>query len=157
MRKSIRAVGIVIKKDKVLLMWRKNEGKEYYTFPGGGVEEKESVEDAVVRELKEETSTENKIIKLLYHHHLINDGDQYFYLCQYLSGKTEIGKNSEEAREMKSGQNLFKPLWASIKELDKLLLYPLEVRDWLIEDYKDDFKRTPRKASLEIKDLRQEI
>ena len=58
---------------------------------------------------------------------------------------------------MKSGQNLFKPLWASIKELDKLLLYPLEVRDWLIEDYKDDFKRTPRKASLEIKDLRQAI
>ncbi len=35
--KRIRAVGILIKKNKVLLIHRKNE-KEYWVFPGGGVE-----------------------------------------------------------------------------------------------------------------------
>ena len=61
----IRAVAIVIKDDSVLLMHRINKDRgEYWTFIGGGVEEGESVEDAVIRELYEEASLKASINKL---------------------------------------------------------------------------------------------
>ncbi|HNP89499.1 MAG TPA: hypothetical protein PKI75_02600 [Candidatus Woesebacteria bacterium] len=55
----------------------------------------------------------------------------------------------------KDNSNFYQPLWFKIDDLKKLLLYPLEIRDWLLEDFKNNFKNVPREASLEIKDLRQ--
>jgi 8-oxo-dGTP diphosphatase len=51
-----RVSGIIIKEGKILLIRRVKEGREYFVFPGGGVEDNESVEEALVRELKEEAS-----------------------------------------------------------------------------------------------------
>ena len=54
-----RAGGLLIKNGKILLIHRiKNingERKEYYVVPGGGIEEKENIKEATIRELKEET------------------------------------------------------------------------------------------------------
>lgn len=36
--KRIRAVAMIVNNEKILLMHRINNGKEYYVFPGGGVE-----------------------------------------------------------------------------------------------------------------------
>lgn len=87
MRRPVRAVAILIKNNEILLMWRNKEGKEYWTFPGGGVEGDEKTEEAVIRELREETTVEGKVEKLLYHqiydHESENNwgSEQYFYLC----------------------------------------------------------------------------
>lgn len=51
--KRIRAVAIIVNDGKVLLMHRINNGKEYHVFPGGGVENSETVEQAVLREVQE--------------------------------------------------------------------------------------------------------
>ena len=157
MRKSIRAVAIIIKNNDVLLMWRKNQGKEYYVFPGGGVEENETVEEAVIREVSEETTLKVKIEKQLYHHHYINDSDQYFYLCSYLSGEPTLGDANEKEDMLKNTDNFYQPVWMKIDNLKKLLLYPLEIRDWLLEDVKNDFKDVPREVSMEVKELRQSL
>lgn len=91
MKKPIRAVGIVIKGEQILLlMWRKSGTKEYWTFPGGGVEGNETIEECVMRELHEETSIKIRIKKLLYRQtYLQDDGtfmsEQFFYLCGYVS------------------------------------------------------------------------
>ena len=66
--KKVRAVSIVVNNDTILLIHRKSDGKDYYTFPGGGVETGETLEQAVVRELYEETSLRAEIDKLLYIH-----------------------------------------------------------------------------------------
>ena len=54
-----RAGGLLIENGKILLIHRiKNmngERKEYYVVPGGGIEEKENIKEATIRELKEET------------------------------------------------------------------------------------------------------
>ncbi len=157
MRKHIRAVAIIIKDNDVLLMWRKNQGKEYYVFPGGGTEENETVEEAVLREVREETTLKVRIEKQLYHHHYINDSDQYFYLCSYLSGEPTLGEANEKEDMLKDNGNFYQPVWMKIEDLKILLLYPLEIRDWLLEDVKNDFKNTPREASIELKELRQSL
>jgi 8-oxo-dGTP diphosphatase len=158
MKRSIRAAGIVIKDNKILLMYRKKDNEEYWVFPGGGVENNETVEQAVLRELKEETTIDIKIEKLLYHHILKNndlshDSDQYFYLCSYISGEPKLG-DANEIREQDEN-NKFIPQWVPIDQIPNLILYPLEIRDWLTEDYKNNFTNTPKVETIKISDLRQ--
>ncbi len=58
--------GVLVEDDKVLLIKRKNEPfKGRYALPGGFVEYGEVVEDAVVREFKEETGLDCVIRRLL--------------------------------------------------------------------------------------------
>ncbi len=154
MRKPSRVAGIIIKNNSILLVYRKKEGKEYYVFPGGGVEDNENNKQSLIRELSEETSVEISIDKLLYKHNY-ESSKQYYYLCSYVSGNPKLRKDSVEKARNEKGMDLYKPLWINIKKLPKLLVYPLEIRDWLIEDIKNDFQHTPRKASLNVSELRQ--
>jgi ADP-ribose pyrophosphatase YjhB (NUDIX family) len=158
MRKPIRVAGIVLKGEGILLMHRINKGKEYFVFPGGGVEDEETTEETVLRELHEETSTKVRVKKLLYHHHIIGevaDSDQYFYLCDYVSGDIKLG-NSNESRDMEKGENFYEPIWLPIGELGKTLVYPLEIRDWLIDDLEKGFKDETRGETIKQSDLRQD-
>lgn len=159
MRQPIRAVAIVIRDKSVLLIHRINQGNEYYVFPGGGVEEDETVEEAVVRELHEETSVEVKNLRLLYHHHIIGevtDSDQYFYLCDYVSGVPELSE-SNELEENRKGTDFYEPLWYPISKLPQTLLYPLEIRDWLLEDLEKGFSRSSKEATIKMSELRQTL
>lgn len=157
MAKRIRAVAITIKDGQVLLMHRRKNGREYYVFPGGGVEVGETVEQAVVRELIEEASMDIVPEKLLYRH-IYDDGtEQFFYLCRYVAGEPKLGEGNE-SRDMATNQdNYYNPIWHSLEALPQLLLYPLEIRDWLMEDLKNDFESTPKEASLKVADLRQSL
>jgi len=155
--RRIRAVAIIVNNEKVLLMHRINNGKEYHVFPGGGVENGETVEQAVLREVQEETSLKVKIEKLLYHHIYDDDTKQFFYFCRYVSGEPELG-DGNEARDMKeSNANFYNPIWYEIKGLPQLLLYPLEIRDWFIEDTKKNFENVPREAIIKVSELRQSL
>jgi len=63
---SLTVDGIIESEKKILLIERKNPPFEgTYAIPGGFVEYGEKVEDAVVREIKEETGLETKIIDLV--------------------------------------------------------------------------------------------
>ena len=57
MSKRVRVAGIIKLKDGYAFMHRKNvikrkDYQEYYTFPGGGGEDGETREEAIVREIK---------------------------------------------------------------------------------------------------------
>lgn len=63
---SVTVDGVIIKNGKVLLIKRKNEPfKGRWALPGGFVEYGETVEEAVLREVKEETGMDAKIKKLV--------------------------------------------------------------------------------------------
>jgi len=63
---SITVDGVIIKNGKILLVKRRNEPfKGKWALPGGFVEYGETVEKAVLREVKEETGMDAKIKKLV--------------------------------------------------------------------------------------------
>ena len=64
-----RSVAIVIRNGKILmerLCYKDaNNGKEFFSVPGGGIEEGETPEQAAIRELKEECGLDGTIVKPL--------------------------------------------------------------------------------------------
>ena len=73
MKFEFSAGGIVYNKGKVLLIKTKNlKGKAVWVFPKGIIEKGEKAEDTALREVREETGYEVKIIKLL-------DKVEYFF------------------------------------------------------------------------------
>ena len=62
---KVTADGAVLKEDKILLIKRKNDPfKGKWALPGGFVEYGEKVEDAVIREVYEETGLKTSINKI---------------------------------------------------------------------------------------------
>lgn len=146
--KRIRAVGVVIYNQHALLIQRRVEGKEYYVFPGGGVEDGEKIEDTVLRELYEETTIKASIQKLIYRFmYLDQDSEHFFYLCNYISGTPKLGEGNEK-EDMEAGIAYYKPLWFPVENLAEATIYPIEAKNWLIEDMKNKFIDEVKSSSI---------
>ena len=59
MRKKIKVVAAIIKKEKQIFATQRGYGdyKDWWEFPGGKIEQGETPEEALVREIKEELDT----------------------------------------------------------------------------------------------------
>ncbi len=64
MRDTSRAV--IIRDNKIVLMYRERDNMKYYAFPGGGIEIGETKEECIIREMKEELGINIKPIKQFY-------------------------------------------------------------------------------------------
>lgn len=151
----IRSAAIVIKDNSLLVMERHKAGWEYFAFPGGGVEAGERTDEAVVREVLEECSIEVQVEKLLYKQEYDDGSKQYFYLAKYISGEPQLDIISEEFLE-NSPDNYYNPRWLSLAELKDTRLYPLEIRDLLLDDYNNKFIDNPREQFIKMSELRRD-
>jgi 8-oxo-dGTP diphosphatase len=148
MERTKFASAVVIKDDQILLMHRLNNGKEYYTLPGGGREEGETAEENALRELKEETSIDASINRLLYKVNWDTGKENYYFLCDYISGKPYLPESSEEFEEMKNGVQVYEPMWLPISDLLNTLVYPLEIRDLIAKDIENGFSEKTLELSM---------
>ncbi len=98
---------IIIKDNSIVLIKRKNDPfKDKWALPGGFVEYGETVENAVVREAKEETGLDVRIEKLL---GVYSGPDRdprghtvsVCFICRIVSGKLKSGTDSADVREFK--------------------------------------------------------
>ena len=85
MEKRVSSRAIIIEDGKLLAMFRrkiKKDGsiKEYYVIPGGGLEEGETLEENVIRELKEEFNVDIEIVKFLGTEEYDDTIANYFYV-----------------------------------------------------------------------------
>lgn len=116
MRRACRA--IIINDDKLLVMHRNKFGTEYDTLPGGNVEIGETLEQALFREVNEETQVTFREPRLVIVEHAGDPyGDQYVFLCQYVEGEPTLHPDSEEERINQLGKNLYKPDWLALSQL----------------------------------------
>ena len=141
---AIRVAGIVMMNDGVVFMHRKNvirnkDYQEYYTFPGGHLEEGETLEEGVIREIKEEFGINVKVVRKVYE--LENDRvnmKEYFFLCEYIDGEFGTGDGEEF-----SGNPEYKDSGEYIPEIVKreniqgLVLLPLEIKEKFVQDLQE--------------------
>jgi len=142
MRKCVRA--IIIRGDELLVIHRNKFGTEYDTLPGGGIDPGETPEQALYRELAEETGVQITQPRLVY----IEDagsmyGVQYVFLCQYVSGAPQLAADSEEALISQKGQNLYIPTWIKLSELSKVPFVSPGLRDRIAHDCQAGFPARP--------------
>ena len=83
-RPRITAAVLVEKDGKFLLAERNKENYNgYWVIPGGGVKFGETIQDAAVRELKEETNLDVDIIKFIGYKEIINVPGNYHSVVFY--------------------------------------------------------------------------
>ena len=63
---NIRVTGIFIENEKILLVKQKVSDKRNWSLPGGKLEQGETIEQGIIREMREETGLDVEIIRLLY-------------------------------------------------------------------------------------------
>jgi 8-oxo-dGTP diphosphatase len=142
MRKAARA--IVIHNERLLVIHRNKYGKEYYTLPGGGIDAGETAEQAVLRELAEETGVSVALERLVF---IENPGKQYgqqeIFLCTYITGTPALHPDSEEAQANLSGQNTYKPLWLPLSKLPHVAFMSPRLQIALQKGIDDSFPAAP--------------
>lgn len=142
MRQAVRAV--VVKGDNLLVVHRNKFGKEYYTLPGGGIDPGETPEQAMIRELYEETGISVVLDRLV----IVEEagdpfGVQYVYLCTYQSGEPALHPDSEEAQINKLGQNMYTPLWLPLSELSAAPFFSEKLKLVLLKGITEGFPGAP--------------
>jgi ADP-ribose pyrophosphatase YjhB (NUDIX family) len=63
---QVRVVGVLIEQDKILLVNQKVSSDRSWSLPGGRLENGETLEQGVIREVLEETGLSTRVIRLLY-------------------------------------------------------------------------------------------
>ncbi|MFC1649565.1 NUDIX domain-containing protein [Patescibacteria group bacterium] len=119
----MRASAIIVKDGKVLLMHRKKDGEEYWVFPGGGIEEDETPEIAIKREVLEETSL--KVTDCSYSFDYLDDEKvaHPVFVCSVEKGEPKLGGPEAEKH---SEEDWYHPEWISLEDAVKLNVYPEE-------------------------------
>lgn len=118
--KRISARAIIFEEDYFYTLFRRKikEGRvhQYYSIPGGGVEENETLEDAVKRELKEELSVDINLLGYL--GSLETDTCIFNYFCaEIISGIPILGG---EEKEKNSESNYYEIKKINIKDIDNV-------------------------------------
>lgn len=127
-RTGIRASAIIIKDNKILLIHRRREGREYWVFPGGGIEEGETGEETVLREVEEETGLVGKSAKLAFMDFNVN-AEHPFYFVEVEEGEAKLGGPEAERH---SKDNWYYPEWVDLRKIGKLNLFAESAKEKLI-------------------------
>ena len=132
-RRAVRGV-VLDENKKVALIFAKNRG--YYELPGGGVEKEETIEEGLLREIREETGCDVEIIKevgnikeFMREKWLVNDS--HCFIAKVIGEKKDpifMDDEKEEGKEV---------LWVSIEEAINLLVGFRDKKDVLYHKYLD--------------------
>ncbi|MGN4445117.1 NUDIX hydrolase [Bacillus cereus group sp. MYBK79-1] len=126
-----RGGAIIVQEGKIALIKRIREGETYYVFPGGGIEEGETPEEATKREAYEELGVHIEV------EHLIATveykGTEYYFNAHIIDGV--FGSGKAEEFELKD-RGSYIPLWMPIKKLENVNVKPYELVTSIFDHYK---------------------
>jgi len=114
---------LVLKGSKILMVKQfVQRGDIVWNFPGGGIEDNETPEEACVREVKEETGY-NVVIKRL----LLKSPNKFTFEAEIISGHLYLDINIEDNKDILHVD------WVSIDEKDKFDTYTAPLLELLID------------------------
>lgn len=135
-----RAAAIIIENDCVLLAT--NDKVDYFYSVGGGVQMGEKAEDAVIREVLEETGVHYEIDRLaVIHENFFTDSSDFFkdlncheialYFLMKPKGNQDLNSDSYTQGIRKN------MVWIPIDELDNYTVYPTFLKEYLSKESKE--------------------
>ena len=101
MQRRIRCQGAIVREDHILLIKHRHhdDGRDYWLIPGGGLEDGETEEQCVQREMREETNLEVSVERLVLEETSYLDDRIYAayktFLCRSLGGEARPGYEPE--------------------------------------------------------------
>ncbi len=131
--KRISARAIIVLDQKVLLIHRKRDGAEYWVTPGGKVEEGETFEEAVKREVQEEIGIDIDVGKEALHttNNVYNQGgEQYFFVCTYRSG--HVGTGTDQRMLNLDPSDFSEVVLVGLEDAKLLNIVPVEVKEVIL-------------------------
>lgn len=119
-----RGSAVLIENKKVALIKRIKGDLLYYVFPGGGIEQGETPEQATIREAYEELGVEINVQDCIAE--IDFKGKQYFFLGNIVGGDFGTGQGEEFSEE---NSETYIPMWVDINNLSTIDIKPKEVAE----------------------------
>jgi ADP-ribose pyrophosphatase YjhB (NUDIX family) len=143
MAKAARA--IIFKDNKILIMHRNRHGTEYYTLVGGRINEGETAEQAVAREVREETGLKVTHARLVFiENHPAPYDEQDIFLCEVESNDSiALQDSSEEALMNRVGMNIHTPQWIDTQVFPKLPFNTIQLQKAITNALQNGFPQHP--------------
>lgn len=138
-----RAGIILIENDKVALIERHRAGRDYYVFPGGGVDEGETPEQAAAREAKEELGVDVVVGQKVAEVHF-DLSTQIYFLAERVGGEFGTGGGEEftDSDPDNPEQGVYIPIWMPLDELRRHdNVYPAGLKELLLKAQTDGWQK----------------
>jgi len=142
----VRAGIVLIKENKVALIERHRTGLDYYVFPGGGVDEGETPEQAAIRETMEELGIEVAIKQKVAEINLGPKSRQIYFLVEHVSGEfgTGTGEEFTDSDPNDPDEGIYVPIWMPIAELPRRKnIYPVDLSKLVVKSVQDGWRKKP--------------
>ncbi|WKZ41432.1 MAG: NUDIX domain-containing protein [Anaerolineales bacterium] len=135
-----RAGIILIEDGKLALMERHKQGRHYFAFPGGGVDEGETEEQAAVREAYEELGIHVEVMQLAAE--VLREGrrKQVYFLVQRTGGEFGTG-TGEEYDEPDEFNGTYHPMWMPLEDVVKENVVPRELAELTVRSHREGWSK----------------